>query len=52
MIDDCMLGEKEFGICLGHASATLSTGRLHITLELLEKLLLVKMLIPQAVIYF
>ena len=24
MIDDCMLGEKEFGICLGHDSATLS----------------------------
>ncbi|MEC9436236.1 MAG: LON peptidase substrate-binding domain-containing protein, partial [Thermoproteota archaeon] len=21
MIDDCMLGEKEFGICLGHDSA-------------------------------
>jgi len=24
MIDDCMLGEKEFGVCLGHNSATLS----------------------------
>ena len=24
MIDDCMLDEKEFGICLGHDSATLS----------------------------
>ena len=24
MVDDCMLGEKEFGICLGHDSATLS----------------------------
>ena len=24
MIDDCMLYEKEFGICLGHNSATLS----------------------------
>ena len=24
MIDDCMLGEKEFGVCLGHDSATLS----------------------------
>ena len=24
MIDDCMLNEKEFGICLGHNSATLS----------------------------
>ena len=24
MIDDCMLREKEFGICLGHDSATLS----------------------------
>ena len=24
MVDDCMLGEKEFGICLGHDSDTLS----------------------------
>ena len=24
MIDDCMLGEKEFGVCLGHDSATLA----------------------------
>ena len=24
MVDDCMLGGKEFGICLGHDSATLS----------------------------
>ena len=24
MIDDCMLGDKEFGVCLGHDSATLS----------------------------
>jgi Lon protease-like protein len=24
MIDDCMVGEKEFGICLGHESATIS----------------------------
>ena len=24
MIDDCMLSEKEFGVCLGHDSATLS----------------------------
>ena len=24
MIDDCMLAEKEFGVCLGHDSATLS----------------------------
>ena len=24
MVDDCMLGEQEFGICLGHDSATLS----------------------------
>ena len=24
MIDDCMLGEKEFGVCLGHNSATLA----------------------------
>ena len=24
MVDDCMLGGKEFGICLGHNSATLS----------------------------
>ena len=24
MIDDCMLNDKEFGICLGHNSATLS----------------------------
>jgi uncharacterized protein len=24
MVDDCMLKEKEFGICLGHTSATLS----------------------------
>ncbi|MDA0756958.1 MAG: LON peptidase substrate-binding domain-containing protein [Crenarchaeota archaeon] len=24
MIDDCMLGEKEFGVCLGHDSATIS----------------------------
>jgi len=24
MVDDCMMGEKEFGICLGHGSATLS----------------------------
>ena len=24
MIDDCMLGEKEFGVCLGHDSTTLS----------------------------
>jgi len=24
MIDDCMLGGKEFGVCLGHDSATLS----------------------------
>ena len=24
MIDDCMIGNKEFGVCLGHDSATLS----------------------------
>ena len=24
MVDDCMMGEKEFGICLGHDSATIS----------------------------
>ena len=24
MVDDCMVGEKEFGICLGHNSATIS----------------------------
>jgi len=24
MVDDCMLGKKEFGICLGHDSSTLS----------------------------
>jgi len=24
MVDDCMVGEKEFGICLGHESATIS----------------------------
>ena len=24
MVDDCMMGEKEFGICLGHDNATLS----------------------------
>ena len=24
MVDDCMMGEKEFGICLGHTSATIS----------------------------
>ena len=24
MVDDCMLGEKEFGICLGHDNDTLS----------------------------
>jgi len=24
MVDDCMMGEKEFGICLGHDSATVS----------------------------
>jgi hypothetical protein len=24
MIDDCMLGDKEFGVCLGHDSTTLS----------------------------
>ena len=24
MIDDCMIGQKEFGVCLGHDSATLS----------------------------
>ena len=24
MVDDCMMGEKEFGICLGHVNTTLS----------------------------
>jgi len=24
MVDDCMIGDKEFGICLGHDSATVS----------------------------